>query len=109
MAGFRHPGAPGTRQGGEFFSALASGLTAYGKGHDTTRILRDEYWVHVSYLWIYEFPWFLPPTLTILDLYRLFRPYFSSFLALRIEGEVTTTNKEHVADLLAVAKKARSD
>ena len=25
---------------------------------------------------------------------------------LRIEGEVTTTNKEHVADLLAVAKKA---
>ena len=25
---------------------------------------------------------------------------------LRIEGEVTTTNKDHVADLLAVAKKA---
>ena len=57
---------------------------------------------------IYELPWFLPTILTIWDLYRLFRPDFSSF-ALRIEGEVTTTNKEHVADLLAVAKKAKSD
>ena len=55
------------------------------------------------------FTWFLPTILTIWDLYRLLRPCFSSFLALRIEGEVTTTNKEHVADLLAVAKKAKSD
>ena len=31
---------------------------------------------------------------------------FTAARRLRIEGEVTTTNKDHVADLLAVARKA---